>query len=315
MRIAQTIPFSRWSKMTRALPLGVPSGKYFTHDFPEDIQGASHFTVTLNGVEKQLHNVDGLSVAPAPKPKNQNRITRLTQVEFEYSTKVKPICLFVNMDSAQVFIYGRIDSPIFLEPSVLVPKESLLKTFYQRKAKNKILHAYHHGSGHPVLDIHRALEKYSDFFTIDTNCWKVSGIGKVAATTAIHSNTKRVSDIAGFVSSDFYYQELAINPKDNPELYAIWVFLQELRRKLPSWPPNSKIALVTDTEYSLLKEINQRKIPLYGDDLLPAAFDLLYATADAGTDEWMVNRLIKQCDKLSTAQLQEFLLRNNRERE
>lgn len=315
MRINQTIPFSRLSKMAHVLPPGVPSGKYFTHDFPEDIQGGCHFSVTINGVEKQLLNVDGLNVKPAPKPKNQNRVTRSTQIQFEYPSKVKPIRLFVKMDSTLVFIYGKIDSPIVLEPSVLVPKESFLTTFYPRKAKDKILHAYSQGSGHPFLDIHLALEKYPDFFTIDTNCWNVRGIGKVAATTAIHSSAKRVTDSACFVSSDFWYRDLAINPDGNPELYAIWAFLQELRRKLPSWPPNSKIAIVTDTEYSLLKEINQRKAPLYRDELLPTAFDLIYATADAGTDEWMVNRLINQCDKISKAQLQEFLLRNSRERE
>lgn len=315
MRVAQPIPFSRWSKIARVLPPGIPGGRYFTHDFPEDIQGGNHFTVTLTGVEKQLLNVDGLRVEPAPKPKNQSRIPRSTEVLFEYATKVKPIRLFMGIDSPRVFIYGMIDSPIVLEPSVLVPKSSTLTTFYAKTKKDKILHAYYQDMGHPILDIHLALEQYSQFFTIDTNCWNVRGLGKVAATTAIHSSARRVSDNASFISSDSYYQDIAINPNGNPELQAIHTFLKELKRMLPSWPPKGKIALVTDTEYSMLKEINERKVPLYKDDLLPDAFDLFYATADAGTDEWMVNRLIGQCDKLSEAQLQEFLLRNGKERE
>ena len=65
----------------------------------------------------------------------------------------------------------------------------------------------------------------------------------------------------------------------------------------------------------MLKAINERKVPLFNNEFLPGAFDLLYEPADADTDEWMVNRLIGQCDKLSKAQLQEFLLRNGRVRE
>lgn len=313
--VRRIIPFSRWSKIAHVLPPGIPGGRYFTQDFPDDIQGGNHFTVTLSGVEKQLFNVDGLRVEPAPKPKNQSRVPRSTEVLFEYATKVKPIRLFIGMDLPRVFIYGMIDSPIVLEPSVLVPKSSTLTTFYARKKMDKILHAYYQNMGHPILDIHLALEQYSQFFTIDTNCWNVRELGKVAATTAIQSNARRVSDNASFIPSDSYYQDIAINPDGNPELQAIHTFLKELKRKLPSWPPKGKIALVTDTEYSMLKEINERKVPLYKDDLLPDAFDLIYATADAGTDEWMVNRLINQCDKLSTIQLKEFLVRNGRERE
>ncbi len=317
MRIANSIPFAQWSKLARMLPPGAPSGEYFTHDFPANIQAGSHFTVTLGDVKKQLHNIDGLRIEPTPRPKNQTRVPRSTQVQFEYSTKVKPIRLFVKMDASLVFIYGMIDSPIVLEPSILVPKRSTLITFYSKKTKikDKVLHAYYQGAGHPVLDIHLALENYSQFFTIDTNCRDVHGLGKVAATTAIQSSAKQVSGNASYISSDSWYRDITINPDGNPELQAIHSFLQELKRKLPSWPPQGKIALVTDTEYSLLKAINERTAPLFKDELLPESFDLLYATADAGTDEWMANRLIGQCDKLSNAQLREFLLRNGKERE
>jgi hypothetical protein len=315
MSIDHPLPFVQGRQPASQLSPYTPDGEYFTHDFPADIEPGDNFTITLGGVDKQLHNIDGLRVEPAPRPKNQSRTPRFTEVHFEYSTKVKPIRLFIKTDSSLVFIYGAIDSPIILQPSILVPERSTLTTFYPRTNKNKVLHAYHQGAGHPVFDIHLALENYSQFFTIDTNCWNVRGLGKVAATTAIQSTAKRVPGNASYVSSDFCYQDIAINPEGNPELPAISLFLQELERSLPSWPPKGKIAIVTDTEYAILKAINERKAPLFNDEFLPEAFDLLYATADAGTDEWMVNRLIGQCDKLSKAQLQEFLLRNGRVRE
>ena len=65
-------------------------------------------------------------------------------------------------------------------------------------------------------------------------------------------------------------------------------------------------ALITDTEYALVKDWQARVAPLYGDYMLPDGVDVVYATADAGSDEFIPNRLIKACDNLSTQRLREL---------
>jgi hypothetical protein len=299
----------------RVLPPGAPAGRYWTHDFPRDIKAGAYVSFTLSGLDKQLIWVEDAGVGLKKKQKKQDKLPRSTLIELEYSTKIKAHRLFVNMDESLVFVFGTIDTPIALFPEILVPRETTLTTYYAaKKRERKILHGYYQGPGHPVVNIHWALAKYSEFFSIDTNSWLVTGLGKVSATVAIRSNARKITEDACYTSSDLLYRDLVINSDGNPELHALWKFLTHLEQILPHNMPG-KIGIITDTEYSLLKAINQRKSPIYRDYFLPPAFDLLYATADAGPQEFMPNSLIRQCDRLASDNLKEFLVRNNRVRE
>lgn len=299
----------------RVPPLGAPAGRYWTHDFPRDMKSGAYVSVTLSGLDKQLIWLGNTGGGLKKKQKKQDKLPRSTLIELEYSTKIKAYSLFVNMDESLVFVFGRLDSPIALAPEILVPRETTLTTYYAAKNRErKILHGYYQGPGHPVLNIHWALAKYSAFFSIDTNSWLVKGLGKVSATVAIRSNSRNITEGACYTSSDLLYRDLAINADGNPELHALWKFLTHMEQTLPHNMPG-KIGIIIDTEYSLLKAINQRKSPIYKDYFLPPAFDLLYATADAGSQEFMPNTLIRQCDRLASDNLKEFLVRNNRVRE
>lgn len=238
------------------------ANRRFVHNFPTDVPAGTEVIVTFGGVDKQLLNENGLGFEPAARQAKQQRLPRSTQIQFEFDLKIKPVRLVVDMDGAEAYIFGQVDSPIVLTPEILVPKRSTLTTFYSRKGKNKVLHAYHQGRGHPALDIHLALKRYSEFFCIDTNCWRVEGLGIVAATTAIHSTARIVTKGACFVASDMYYQDISINPTGNPELHGIWTFLNDLRARLPS-PMTGKVALVTDTEYSKVMDWNDRTEPFF----------------------------------------------------
>lgn len=306
--------FSFSTARRNVLPPGAPAGRYWTHDFPKDIEAGSHLSLTLSDIDKQLIQFVGDEVGPKRAPKDRNRIPRSTLIELDYSNKIKALRLFLNMDASIAFVFGTIASPLVLAPTVLVPRETTLTTYYPSKRGKKILHSYYQGPGHPVLDIHLALTQYTEFFSIDTNSWPVAGIGVVSATAAIRSNTRIVSENACYTSSDMVYRDLNIKADGNPELYALWKFLTHLEELRPE-NASGKIGIITDTEYSLLKAINQRKYPIYRDYFMPPQFDLLYATADAGPQEFMSNSLIRKCDSLATEYLNEFLARNKRRRE
>jgi hypothetical protein len=60
-------------------------------------------------------------------------------------------------------------------------------------------------------------------------------------------------------------------------------------------------ALVTDSDLGLHDAINARRMPLYGEMLLPPNFTLLYASGDTGTET--TNRILAFCDKQAKATL------------
>lgn len=288
------------------LPIGAPAGEYWIEEFPSDMPPGSSFNVTISDVQKRLINFDADTLGPIKKQKGASKIPRSTQLEFEFFTKVRPIRMFIKTDGKLVFVFGVIDSPIVLAPQILIPAQSSLITFYEGTGRRKILHGYNQGSGHPVLDINRALEQYVEFFSIDTNCWDIKELGRISATVAIQANARLITDKTCYFSGEKTYHSFAINPEGNPELHGIRQLLVHLEEKFPG-KAGERVGIITDTEYGLVKLMNQRKIPVCENYFLPEAFDLIYATADAGPDEYMVNRLMKKCDKLASEALKDFV--------
>lgn len=66
-----------------------------------------------------------------------------------------------------------------------------------------------------------------------------------------------------------------------------------------------KRALVTDSDLGLHEAINARRMPLYGQVMLPPNFTLLYASGDTGTEA--TNRILAFCDKQAKATLRAML--------
>lgn len=65
---------------------------------------------------------------------------------------------------------------MFLYPQLLIPRRSTLTTYYERKGKKKLLHAYFQGAGHALINIDRVFEPYGRVYCVDTN----SAIGAMA---------------------------------------------------------------------------------------------------------------------------------------
>ncbi|TFZ08956.1 hypothetical protein [Ramlibacter humi] len=276
----------------------------FIHRFPQDMPPGEQLAVTLNDLRGGLLNVRGLEVT-LPKKPSQPRQKRFTRLELDFPFKVAAQELHINLTTSEVSVFGRIHSSLFLASQSLTPSSSTLTTYYERGSKEKVLHAYYQGSGPACMRIEKVLRDYDQLYCIDTNSMTLQNGHRVAVTTAIHSVAKKMGDNATFISSDMYYQDTAIDPVGNPELAGIWTFLRNLKARTQGQPA-MKTLLITDTEYGKVKGWNQRTIPFFGEEVLPEGFDIFYATSDAGTDEFMPNRLMKACDNLSTQVLRQL---------
>ncbi len=264
-------------------------------------------SVELGGTNSQLLDIHGFSVKSIRAQPNQKRQVRFTRLEMDFEQLVVAHELHVNLTTAEVFLIGRVHSPLVLSPQMLVPSRSRLSTYYKRKDKEKLINAYFQGAGHPSLSIERVLGSYDRVFCVDTNT-SVTGSGRrVSVTTALTVTSKKLTELMAHVTSDFEIQVVAHDPPlGNPELHGIWSMLGFLVKNHPKLL-EGRLAIITDTEFGKLKAWQDRTEPFYDGHRLPDGVDIFYATADAGSEEFMPNKLMRACDSLSSAKLREIL--------
>ncbi|MDD3815439.1 MAG: hypothetical protein PHZ02_12435 [Desulfocapsaceae bacterium] len=286
--------------------IGLPNGKFLIHEFPKDMAAGETVKIVLNGVNKKLINFAGDKLQPDRHPKQPGKIVRHTEVSLRFPQKIRPIKLFLDMNSQIVFVFGRRVSPILVRPEILKPAEAHIITYYKKQSRKKVLNACFFGSGHPVADMHRAMAKCEVLMAVDTNYRDVPGTGVVAATTAIEAKINIVTDEACHLQSGPMRQKITIDPPGNPEIFGIGNMLHHFFETNPQLRDKS-VGVITDTELDLIKGMNQRSIPFFETMLLPDNITLFYATRDSGSAEFMANKLIRMCDNASKDYLERYL--------
>lgn len=290
--------------MLRIAP--TPDHRNFVHRFPPDMPPGEVLSVAIGNVKKGLLDTDSLIIKPLKKPRHE-RQARSTLVEMEFGQKIIAQELRVNLMTAEISVVGRLYSTVFLYPQLLVPQRSTLTTYYERKGKRKVLHAYFQGPGHTFINIDRVFELYDRVYCVDTNTAVASNGFRVSITTAITVTSKKIGDSAIHVSSDNTIEIVATDPPPgNPEVHGIWMLLSQLWKNHP-WLLQGKLAIITDTELGKVKAWNERSVPFYDGHRLPDGVDIFYASADAGSEEFLPNQLMRTCDSLSTQKLREML--------
>lgn len=284
-----------------------PGDKLFVHRFPRDIPPGEEISVKIGGVESELLDTAGLVIRPPRHQPNQKRQQRFTLVEMEFGQKVIAHELQVNFTTTEVFLVGQIYSALILKPQILVPHRSTLSTYYARKGKKKLIHAYFQSAGHPFIKIDRVLDEYDQVLCVDTNSAINRNGQKVAVTTALVAKSERLGEIAAHIGAVHTIQVVALDPPPgNPELHGIWSALGFLVKDHPQLV-EGRIAIITDTEFGMFKAWQDRTEPFYDGHRLPDGVDIFYATADAGSEEFLPNRLMRACDSLSAKKLREFM--------
>lgn len=290
--------------MIRLAP--TPGHKNFVHKFPSDMPPGDELSVTIGGVKKGLLDSDSLIIKPFKQPRQQ-RQARSTLVEMEFGQMVIAQELRVDFTTAEIAVVGRLHSQVFLYPQLLVPRRSSLTTYYERKGKNKLLHAYFQGPGHAFINIDRVFELYDRVYCVDTNSAVARNGSRVSVTTAITVTSMKIGNSAIHLSADNTIQLVATDPPSgNPEVHGIWMMLSRLWEHHPQLL-QGKLAIITDTELGRVKAWNARAEPFYDGHRLPEGVDIFYASADVGSEEFLPNQLMKTCDSLSTRKLRELL--------
>ncbi len=279
--------------------------RFLVQRFPESVGAATTFIVTLGDVKKHVLDTDGLMLSHPKVQEKQKRHERSSTLEIQFDHKVKLRELRIDFATSEVTCIGQIDSSLVLVNSMLSGARYSLTTYYPRKDKKKVLHAYFELRNSSYLAMENVLARYDRIFCVDTNCVLSKNKKKVAVTSAIIAKPDVVAGVAlGFVDTvDF--QGVVVDPPGNPEVYGIWTCFSHILKERPDLL-GDRIALITDTEYGLIRQWQLRQVPFINGMMLSEGIDIFYATSDAGGDEFMPNRLIKTCDQRSAAKLKEM---------
>lgn len=278
----------------------------FVHKFPSNMPPGEALSVTIGGIKKGLLDSNSLIIKPHKQPK-QERQARSTLIEMEFGQRVIVQELRVDLTTAEISVVGYLHSTVFLYPQLLLPRRSTLTTYYERKDKKKILHAYFQGPGHAFASIDRVFELYDRVYCVDTNTKVARNGSLIAVTTAITVTSKKIGDSAIHISSDNTIELVVTDPPPgNPEVHGIWMMLVHTWKNHPQLL-QGKLAIITDTDLGKIKAWNERAEPFYDGHRLPDGVDIFYASADAGSEEFLPNQLMKTCDSLSTRKLREML--------
>lgn len=149
--------------------------------------------------------------------------------------------------------------------------------------------------------IHKLLTGFDLIFAIDTN--------------TITIKDKLVSVAFCFMGNVYYTSENVIECKyghfnnfeynslnsSEAEKKGVYDTIQSIISN-KNYNEKLNIAIISDADLIQHQKINNCEIPILNDFFLPANFQLLYASADSGSEN-ILNRLIKLCDKACTYKL------------
>jgi len=171
-------------------------------------------------------------------------------------------------------------------------KKVELSTQYDRKSKPKVLNKIEFNkSSDFTVSTSDALKQYTHAWGIDTNKKDINGL---------NANVSGITVCSTDGNNDFYPVAALLfgETEGNAELFAWRRFITYIESTLPE-NFSGKLALIVDSEMSLIPIINERKAPIHGDFYLPSNWKLIYATSDAGKEN-VLNKILSCSDKKAT---------------
>jgi SEC-C motif-containing protein len=181
------------------------------------------------------------------------------------------------------------------------------KTIYDRKRKKKVINKIdliqHQNAVDPDALL---LQKFDLIYAIDTNTKNINGT-LISVASVILCMLNLVTDDT-FDIQYGHLQSLEFwNIKNHPENIA-WMKAIQFITQDPANNPDRKIGIIVDSDLANLSAYNTGTLPIYSDFYLPKNFELIFASADAGTQEFLANHLISLCHKLAGSLLMKISL-------
>lgn len=176
-----------------------------------------------------------------------------------------------------------------------------MSQYYERPTKPKFISAVSvRRSRDFSISQSDLVQNYDHVWSIDNSSMKAFGVTfNVAALCALDPGGSGGVERVGGV--------LFGKTAGNPERYGWRHWIQYLLRSVKA---DERYAIIVDSEFSLIPNMNARSEPVHGKFMLPENFDLIYATADAGGDQ-IFNKALSESDKLSKAMRHSMESENN----
>ena len=229
---------------------------------------------------------------------------------------IKPRTMSVTMDmgepmTANGYSYDPKTGKVALlnNGKELKPKYVTVEQSYERKKGRKILNQIETCPDKLFSNPNKILQQYDIIFSIDTNTKyinsnKISVTGIVYGEHIIENNNQCVL---------VRYRPINCLEFRNVTCKAENLGWKEAIKGIcnsPHYTTDQNIALVVDSDLGNLKAFNSKEMPIVGEYYLPKNFTLVYASADAGSEN-IANTMLKVSDQISNVILKRIKEENS----
>jgi hypothetical protein len=171
---------------------------------------------------------------------------------------------------------------------------------YSRKKGPKIQNRRKFEGQYTSVNGTRELASFASIFAIDTNTRSIRGAAVSASCFVCCRLQHKAENYVLECEPRVNFYEFH-NVRGNAEFLGILKVANDVERSA-GLTKNDRFAIVTDAHLGSHDLLNGRRAALYGAHVLPARFQLIYASSDTGQE--IVNGLIRLCDQQSTQYLE-----------
>jgi SEC-C motif-containing protein len=194
----------------------------------------------------------------------------------------------------------------FSDGAPINPGKVDYETIYDRKNKKKVIHKLDLDPTQITDNPDLSLRKFDLIYAIDTNTKAGNGNVISVATVVLCKLDFAADGTINYQYGPIHSLEFW-NIKDHPENVA-WMKVIQFITQDQSYYPGQKIGMIVDSDLGNLAAFNARALPIYADFYLPENFELLYASAEVGTEEFLLNHLIALSEVMAKSLLTGILL-------
>jgi len=174
----------------------------------------------------------------------------------------------------------------------LEPRSVYVESSYERKKGLKILNRTPLIEPRIATDPNEALMKYEHIFAIDTNTKTIRN-EKISVTCVVYCILSRISGRLKARYNPVFYIKFANAGKRAEKIG--WMLAIKNILTNPKIAASQRIGVVVDSDLQNIPVFNRRDKAIDDNFYLPASFELVYASSDAGK-EYLANKLISCCD-------------------
>ena len=181
------------------------------------------------------------------------------------------------------------------EDGTVEPIASTAELSYARPKRPKVIARANVGPGTPPLHPDSAIETADRIFIVDTSSRDV-GTERLHATAVLIAQPIGERDGQTLIGWQRHVGFEFRGVVDRPEAFAWCELIERLRRTIDG-RGFRRVCIVVDSHLGELEKMNSREAPIWREYMLPPAFEILYASADAGGS--VLSAWMRECDKES----------------